>query len=63
VLSRCSLQDEAAPALQQLLQALSYCHAANVVHRDVKPQNLILVSTAATEYSCKLVDFGFSTRK
>jgi len=38
----------------QLLDALAYCHAQGVLHRDVKPQNVVITP----EGKAVLVDFG-----
>jgi len=42
--------------LNQLLQAIAYCHSHRVLHRDLKPQNLLV----SADGSIKLADFGLA---
>jgi eukaryotic-like serine/threonine-protein kinase len=47
---------DALQAADEILDALGYAHAQNVVHRDVKPENIVLSPAAGTV----LVDFGIA---
>jgi eukaryotic-like serine/threonine-protein kinase len=49
-------EDQVRKWLDQILNALAYCHSHNVIHRDLKPENLIL----ADDGKIYLVDFGIA---
>jgi serine/threonine protein kinase len=49
----------AARVAQQLLSALAHAHTAGVLHRDVKPSN-VLISTAERDERAVLTDFGIA---
>ena len=48
---------EAIRIFKQILLAIEYCHKMNVVHRDIKMENILLDD----RLDAKLIDFGFST--
>ncbi|XP_064233275.1 cyclin-dependent kinase 2 isoform X3 [Aotus nancymaae] len=50
------IEKECKSYLFQLLQGLAFCHSHRVLHRDLKPQNLLI----NTEGSIKLADFGLA---
>ncbi|MEU4390530.1 protein kinase [Kribbella sp. NPDC023855] len=50
----------AAELLAQLLGALDQVHAAGLVHRDVKPANLLLEATGTGRPVLRLSDFGIA---
>ena len=42
--------------METLLRAIHHCHENKVVHRDIKPHNIMF----DTEGNIKLIDFGVS---
>ncbi|KAL5111022.1 Cyclin-dependent kinase 14 [Taenia crassiceps] len=45
--------------LYQLLRGLAYCHDRRILHRDLKPQNILVSATG----ELKLADFGLARAK
>ena len=43
--------------LDELLEAVAYCHKADIVHRDLKPKNVLVTNNGG---HVKLVDFGLA---
>jgi hypothetical protein len=59
---RSGLDDRrAVEAAAQLLEALAHAHAKRIVHRDVKPANVLLNETERGEVDVRLLDFGLAT--
>ena len=54
-------EKEAAIITKQVLTALNHCHSNNIVHRDVKPENIMLEDLKKLD-QIKLIDFGVATR-
>ncbi|KAG9473006.1 serine/threonine-protein kinase SIK1 [Eleutherodactylus coqui] len=48
-------EEEARTKFLQILSAVEYCHSQNIVHRDLKTENLLL----SENMDIKLADFGF----
>jgi calcium-dependent protein kinase len=51
-------EKEAAEVVFKVTSAILHCHSKGIVHRDIKPQNVIF--THSSGYDIKLIDFGLS---
>ncbi|KAM3654289.1 serine/threonine-protein kinase PAK 3-like [Ammospiza maritima maritima] len=54
----CLSEDEMAAISRECLQGLDFLHSNDVIHRDVKSDNILL----RTDGSVKLADFGLATQ-
>ena len=43
----------------QILQIISYCHKMNIIHHDLKPDNILFTDNSHT--CIKIIDFGISS--
>ncbi len=48
------------PLVHQLLSGLDYMHRRGVIHRDLKPQNLLLSEAGSAAPMLKIADFGLA---
>ncbi|KAM8723575.1 myosin light chain kinase, smooth muscle [Acanthopagrus schlegelii] len=46
--------------MQQILEGIAYMHQQNIIHLDLKPENIVCVDTTGT--SIKIIDFGLASR-
>jgi serine/threonine protein kinase len=42
-----------------MLKGINHVHAHNIVHRDIKPQNILIDDNETV----KIIDFGISTKQ
>ena len=54
-------ENRAAEMMSYILSAIAYCHEKNLVHCDLKPENLMLASNRFDETLIKIIDFGNSS--
>lgn len=52
-------EERASQIIKDILQGLVYLHSKGIVHRDVKPENILTTSTK-WPFQSKLADFGLS---
>nr|XP_057918238.1 myosin light chain kinase, smooth muscle-like isoform X2 [Doryrhamphus excisus] len=46
--------------MQQILEGMQYVHKQNIVHLDLKPENIVCVDTTGTRI--KIIDFGLASQ-
>ncbi len=57
-LAGCRTLDEALPVLRQVAAALDFAHSRKIIHRDVKPSNVML----SADGTVKVLDFGLAAQ-
>ena len=51
-------EEMAATIMKQLLSAVYYCHEKKIIHKDIKPENILFTSKIYDKPDIKVVDFG-----
>eukprot|EP01068_Selenidium_serpulae_P009684 Selendium_serpulae@DN5296_c0_g1_i1.p1 len=59
-LKRPITEEQVAFWMKQILSASKFCHEREIVHRDIKPDNIILVDESDNS-DIKVIDFGLSS--
>jgi len=53
-------QDDFIEVVYQTMEALIAAQAANVIHRDIKPTNIMVIWQASGKFQLKILDFGLA---
>ncbi|KAI5084685.1 hypothetical protein GOP47_0000854 [Adiantum capillus-veneris] len=59
VKKKCYAEAEAAFIIKHLMKSIQFCHRMGVMHRDVKPENILFLEESNTS-PIKLADFGLA---
>ena len=54
--------EECKIVMKETLKGLKYLHNMNIVHRDIKPGNILLMSSDVLEGNLKITDFSISAK-
>jgi len=46
--------------VKQVLSALAYLHSQNIIHGEIKPENLMLATKEGLQSCVKIIDFGLT---
>jgi calcium/calmodulin-dependent protein kinase I len=53
-------ENQAAYIILQIMLGLNYFHLQSITHRDMKPENILLVSKDVNNFEIKISDLGFA---
>ena len=56
-------EKDAAEILYKLTHAISHCHSRNIVHRDLKAENVLFETKSENKNDVKIIDFGLARKK
>jgi serine/threonine protein kinase len=55
-------ENRARDVIKSILSAIGYCHERGIVHRDIKPDNILLENGPQGQMKVKLTDFGLAAK-
>lgn len=55
-------EDQACDIIVQIMMGLNYLHLQSITHRDMKPENILLVSKDIQNFEIKISDLGFAQK-